>query len=60
MSPEERVRGLINSIGAIAEMLKIFYDKSIDQGFSNQQALYLSGVFLETCINTSNKDDDSD
>lgn len=42
MTPEEKINELIDSIGAVAETLKIFYDKLIDQGFDEGKAIALT------------------
>lgn len=38
----EELQQLFNSIGALAEMCKLFYDRLRDLGFTDQQALTLT------------------
>ena len=42
MSSNDKIEGLISSVGSIAEMCKIFYDSCISQGFTNSQAIALT------------------
>ena len=42
MSSNDKIEGLISSVGSIAEMCKIFYDSCIAQGFTNSQAIALT------------------
>lgn len=42
MSPEDKLRDLIVSVGSIAEVCKLFYDSCISQGFTNSQAIALT------------------
>lgn len=60
MTPEEKIENLINSFGAISEMLKMFYDRLIEQGFTRAQALQLTGKFLEATITVPNQSHGSD
>lgn len=42
MSSNDKIEGLISSVGSVAEMCKIFYDSCILQGFTNSQAIALT------------------
>ena len=42
MSSNDKIEGLISSVGSVAEMCKIFYDSCISQGFTNSQAIALT------------------
>ena len=42
MSSNDKIEGLISSVGSVAEMCKIFYDSCISQGFTNPQAIALT------------------
>jgi len=50
MAPNEELTNLLNSIGAIAEMLKIMYDRLLDQGFDDFQAMRLTIEFLKATM----------
>lgn len=43
----EDVSKLILAIGALAETCREFYDRLAEQGFTETQALYLTGVYVE-------------
>ena len=51
MSNQPKPQDILNSIGAMAEMTDIFYKHLIDRGFSEGEALYLTGEFLKTIVN---------
>ena len=38
---------LIDSVGAASEILRLFYNSLIKQGFTKQEALYLTGNYLK-------------
>ena len=42
MSSNDKIEGLISSVGSVAEMCKIFYDSCISQGFTSSQAIALT------------------
>lgn len=44
---KEDVSNLLNAVGAISEMLKVFYDNLIKQGFSQKEALYLTSDYMK-------------
>lgn len=48
MTPEEQVKNLMETLGAISETCKALYDRLVDQGFTEGQALYLTGDFLKS------------
>lgn len=61
MSSNDKIEGLISSVGSIAEMCKIFYDSCISQGFTNSQAIALTSqipraVFTPVRQEMSNED----
>ena len=61
MSSNDKIEGLISSVGSIAEMCKIFYDSCIYQGFTNSQAIALTSqipraVFTPVRQEMSNED----
>ena len=61
MSSNDKIEGLISSVGSVAEMCKIFYDSCISQGFTNSQAIVLTSqipraVFTPVRQEMSNED----
>ena len=61
MSSNDKIEGLISSVGSVAEMCKIFYDSCISQGFTNSQAIALTSqipraVFTPVRQEMSNED----
>ena len=61
MSSNDKIEGLISSVGSVAEMCKIFYDSCISQGFTNSQAITLTSqipraVFAPVRQEMSNED----
>lgn len=42
MNSDDKIKGLIASVGSVAEICKIFYDSCISQGFTNSQAIALT------------------
>jgi len=50
MAPNDELTKLLDSIGAISEMLKAMYDDLIKIGFTETQAMYLTGEFLRATI----------
>ena len=64
MSSNDKIEGLISSVGSIAEMCKIFYDSCISQGFPNSQAIALTSqipraVFTPVRQEMDNEDNSS-
>ena len=51
MPNQPKPQDILNSIGAMAEMLDAFYNQLLDRGFDTGTALYLTGEFLKTIIN---------
>ena len=50
MSNQPKPQDILNSIGAMSEMLDVFYNQLLDRGFNKDDALYLTGEFLKTII----------
>lgn len=44
---KEDISNLLNAVGAMSELLKVFYDNLIKQGFSQKEALYLTGDYMK-------------
>lgn len=44
---KEDISNLLNAVGTISEMLKVFYDNLIKQGFSQKEALYLTSDYMK-------------
>ena len=44
---KEDIENIINAVGAMSEMLKVFYDNLIKQGFTNQEALRLTSDYMK-------------
>lgn len=42
MSPNDKIKGLIEAVGSVAEMCKMFYDVCMSQGFTEAQAMMLT------------------
>ena len=51
MPNQPKPQDILNSIGAMAEMMDAFYKQLINRGFDKSDALYLTGEFLKTIIN---------
>ena len=51
MSNQPKPQDILNSIGAMAEMMDAFHKQLINRGFNEGDALYLTGEFLKTIIN---------
>ena len=61
MSSNDKIEGLISSVGSVAEMCKTHYDSCISQGFTNSQAIALTSqipraVFTPVRQEMSNED----
>ena len=54
MTPEEQVKCFMETLGAISEACKALYDRLVNQGFTEGQALYLTGDYLKS-ITGANK-----
>lgn len=51
---KNNIDNIVNSIGAIAEILWILYDSLLKQGFNEQQSMYLTVEYMvNTFFNTS-------
>lgn len=46
----DELENLINSIGALSELLGMIRDEFIKNGFTREESVYLIGVILETII----------
>lgn len=57
MNPLERIKDLMNSIGAISEVMKMWYDAFLEQGFDKTQATFLTGKALEAMLGATNDRD---
>lgn len=42
----EELDNLINSIGAMTELIRLFYEDLIKQGFTEKQSLYLTSEWM--------------
>lgn len=42
MSPNDKIEELIQAVGGVAEMCKVFYDSCKSQGFTDTQAMLLT------------------
>lgn len=60
MTPEEEIKNFLVSLGALSEMLKVFYDRLIAQGFNEFQAIKLTGVLLTSTIQNGSKKQEYD
>lgn len=47
---------LLQSIGALSELLGIMRDEFIKNGFTRDESVYLVGVILESVVNSKNAD----
>lgn len=47
---------LLQSIGALSELLGIMRDEFVKNGFTRDEAVYLVGVILESVVNSKNAD----
>lgn len=47
---DEQLKAAITAIGALAEMSHLFYTDLLSQGFTQQQALELTKVFVASSI----------
>lgn len=56
MTPEEQIRQLIESIGSMCEMTRLWYDGFIAQGFTEAQALYLASDQLKDMMKKNERD----
>lgn len=44
---KQDISSLLNAVGSMSEMLKVFYDNLIKQGFSQKEALYLTSDYMK-------------
>ena len=50
----EELKNLINAVGALAELMRLFRDELLKNGFSNQETMYLVGEFMKNQLKTNN------
>ena len=55
MTPDDKIKNLIESIGAISEVTKLWYDSFLSRGFSESQALYLAIEILKDQLKQTNE-----
>lgn len=51
----EGLRALINGAGVLAEISKVQYDAFVKTGFSESQAMYLTGKFIQAELEIANE-----
>ena len=51
---------IINSIGAMAEILWILYDSLVNRGFSEQQSMYLTTEYMTEVFCNTERGDNSE
>lgn len=51
---EHNITEMINAIGALAESAKIVYDRFLDAGFTEHQALSLTSCFIHEIVRPKN------
>ncbi len=52
------IQELINSAGAMAEMMRIHYEAFVAAGFDDHQAMYLCGKLFEAFLTFRNQEED--
>lgn len=57
-SMSDDLKKLLQSIGALSELLGIIREKFIKSGFSREESVYLVGIILKTMIENK-KDEDN-
>ena len=45
---KEEISSVLNAVGAMAEVLMVFYENLIKHGFTKQEALYLVSDYMKT------------
>ena len=55
MTPDDKINKLIESIGAISEITRLWYDAFLSRGFSESQALYLAIEILKVQLKQANE-----
>lgn len=58
MTPDDKINKLIESIGAVSEVTRLWYDAFLSRGFSESQALYLSVEILKDQLKQTNENPD--
>lgn len=44
---DDQIQDVINSVGTMAEVLGLFRDALLRNGFDQDEVLYLTGIYLE-------------
>lgn len=60
MTPEEKIRELMMGIGSIAEVCGVMFKELLRNGFTREEAVQLTEVFLTSVIMTSGSGKDED
>lgn len=53
----DELKNLLQSIGALSELIGIMRDKFIQSGFTREESVYLIGVILQSVVNNRNEND---
>lgn len=55
MGNSSEFENFVNALGVMAETLKVFYDGLIKQGFTKQEAIYLTGSCMKMLFGGRNE-----
>lgn len=55
MTPEDKINRLVESIGAVSEVTRLWYDAFLSRGFTESQALYLAIEILKDQLKQTNE-----
>ena len=55
MGNSSELENFVNALGAMAETLKVFHDRLINQGFTKQEAIYLTGCCMKMLFGGRNE-----
>lgn len=55
MTPDEKIKKLVESIGAVSEVTRLWYDAFLSRGFTESQALYLAIEILKDQLKQANE-----
>lgn len=58
MSTNDKIQGLIEAVGSVAEMCKMFYDVCMSQGFTDVQAMMLTSQIPKAVFSVRSGGDD--
>lgn len=50
----EEISSVLNAVGAMAEVLRVFYENLVEHGFTKQEALYLVSDYMKTVFGARN------